>query len=163
MIDTLLESLDVTIKHGASAAATHAMPNSVNIKPLLGRFFAAANPVSDCGIKNFGASASDGAKARFAEKLERFWDRHLEDSLSAMANFNRSKGFDVEIGIGRAQSAQQIEIPLFLQGRMQTADDRQLRSPQRKCFCDNLNDLAHGLLGRMGLPFFGGNRAILPR
>src|SRR5947199_9734513 len=125
MIDTLLESLDVTIKHGASAAATHAMPNSVNIKPLLGRFFAAANPVSDCGIKNFGASASDGAKARFAEKLERFWDRHLEDSLREMANFNRRKRIDGEIGIDRAKSAQQIEIPRFLQGRLQAAGHRQ--------------------------------------
>src|SRR5260370_5533554 len=152
MMDGRAESRDVTLKQGASAAATHAMPNSVTIKPLLGRFFAAANPVSHCGIKNFGASTSDGAEAGFAEKLERFWDRHLEDSLSEMANFNRSKSFDVEIGIERAQSAQQIEIPLFLQGRLQTADHMHFRNPQRKRFCDNLNHLANGMLERMRIP-----------
>src|SRR5260370_7558579 len=163
MIDTLLEMLDVTIKHGASDAATHAMPNSVNIKPLLGRFFAATTPVSHCGLKNFGASTSDGAKAGFAEKLERFWDRHLEDSLSEMANFNRSEGFDVEIGIERAQSAQQIEIPLFLQGRMQTADHMHFRNPHRNRFCDNLNDLANRTLERIVIPFFASYGAKLTR
>ena len=37
------------------------------------------------------------------------------------------------------------------------------RNPQRKRFCDNLNDLANGMLERMGIPFFGGKGAILTR
>ena len=104
MIDALLERFDMAVKHGASAAAAHAMPGPMNIEPFLSRLFAATNPVPHRSIKNFRATASDGTQAALTEKLECLRDRHLEDSLSEMTNFNRSKGFDVQIRIESAQS-----------------------------------------------------------
>jgi hypothetical protein len=57
MIDALFKRFNVTVKHGASAAAAHPMPGPMNIEPFLGGFFAAANAVPHVRIKDFGATA----------------------------------------------------------------------------------------------------------
>ena len=108
MIDALLKCFDVTVQHRARAASAHAMPSPVNIEPFLGGLFAAADLVAYIGVKNFGAAAGDRAEAVLAKKLERLSNRHLEDALRKMANFNRRESFDVEIRIESAQSAQKI-------------------------------------------------------
>src|SRR5438270_13608744 len=53
MIDPLLERLDVSIKHRASAAATQPMPNAMDIKPLGGGLLAAADFVALIGVEHF--------------------------------------------------------------------------------------------------------------
>src|ERR1043166_7205742 len=93
MIDALFESLDMTVKHRAGAAAAHFVPGAMNIEPFLGRFFAAANPVPHFGIENFRAAASDGTETVFSQKPQCVGDRHLEDPLCEVANFNRGECF----------------------------------------------------------------------
>src|SRR5438034_1664193 len=131
MIDTLLERFDVAVEHGAGAAAPHPMPNPMDIEPFLGGFFAAANPIPHLGIKNFGAATGNGTKSVRAQKLERLRDRHLENSLSKMANFNGGKGFDVQIAIESAQSSQEFQVPLLFQRRVQTADHMDFGNSKR--------------------------------
>ena len=80
-----------------------------------------------------------------------------------MANFDRRKGFNVQIRIESAQSAQQIEIPLLFQGRMQTPDHVHFSNSKRQRFRHRLNNLAGGMLEGMSVPFFGGKRAKLTR
>ena len=59
MIDAVCKGFDMSVKHGASAAATHSMPGSVNVEPFLGRFFPPANLVTHNRIENFRAAARD--------------------------------------------------------------------------------------------------------
>ena len=122
MIDPLLKRFDVAVEHGTGAAAAHPMPNPMDIEPFFGGFLAAANLFPHFGIKNFGAAAGNGTQPGIAQNCERLWDRHLENSLSEMANFNGGKGLDVKIRIERAQTSQELQVPLFFQGWMQTAD-----------------------------------------
>ena len=59
MIDPLGQRFDVSVKHGACAAAAHSMPRPMDIEPLLGSFFPAANLVPHSWIENFRAAARD--------------------------------------------------------------------------------------------------------
>src|SRR5436190_23080730 len=114
MIDALFERLNVPVKHRTGAAAAHLMPDAMHLEPFLGRFFAPANFVAHSSVKDFRAAASDGTEAALAQKLERIGDRHLEDSLGEMANFDRSECFNMKFWIERSQSTEQIEILIFL-------------------------------------------------
>src|SRR2546423_13538193 len=161
MIDALLECFNVAVKHRASAAAAHSMPGAMNIQPFLGGFFAATNPIAHASVENFRAATGDRAQTVFAQKLKRFWDRHLEDALREMSNLDCRESFDVRIGIESAQSTKQLEVPFFFQGGMQTADHVYLRDPEWERFRHGLNDLAGCVLKGMGIAFFGGERAKL--
>ena len=59
MIDALSKCFDVSVEHRARAAAAHSMPRPVDVEPFLGSFFPAANLISDNGIENLRAAASD--------------------------------------------------------------------------------------------------------
>ena len=59
MIDALLERFDMSVEHGARAAAAHLMPRPVDVEPFLSSFFPAANLVPHNGIENFRATACD--------------------------------------------------------------------------------------------------------
>src|ERR1051326_133582 len=105
----------MTEKHCARAAAAHFVPGAMNVEPLVGRFFTAANLVPHFGIENLRAAAGDGTETVFPQKLQGIEDRHLEDPLCEMPDFDRGECFDVQIRIESAQAVEQIEIPLFLQ------------------------------------------------
>src|SRR5437764_8045778 len=163
MVDTLFESFNVTVKHGASAATTHSVPGPMNIEPFVGGFFATANTVSHFRIKDFCAATGNGTQSGSAKKLERFRDRHFENPLSEMAHFNRSKSFDVQIRIESAQSAQEIEVPVLFQGWVQAADHMDFSNSKRQRFRHSLNYLAGYMLERVSVPFLGRKRAKLTR
>src|ERR1700730_4178026 len=59
MVDALLESFDVAVEHRARAAATQSVPNSMNVEPFFGGFFAATNPIPHFSIKDLRATAGD--------------------------------------------------------------------------------------------------------
>jgi len=59
MIDALSKCFDVSVEHRARAAAAHSMPRPVDVEPLLGSFFPAANLVPHNGIENLRAAARD--------------------------------------------------------------------------------------------------------
>ena len=59
MVDAMSKRFDMSVEHGASAAAAHTMPGSVDVEPLLGRFFSPANLIADNRIENFCAAARD--------------------------------------------------------------------------------------------------------
>src|SRR3989442_537492 len=84
--------------------SAHAMPCPMNIEPFFGCFFAAADFVPHIRVENFGAPTGDRAETVFAQKLEHFRNRDLEDSLREMANLNCSKRLNVEIGIESTQT-----------------------------------------------------------
>src|SRR5437016_12875535 len=106
MIGSLSKRFDVSIKHRASATAAHSMPNSVNIQPFRGRFFAPADLVAHVCIENFRASASNRPQAGFTKKFKRFWNRHSEDALREVTNLNGGERLDMQIRIKGAQAPQ---------------------------------------------------------
>src|SRR5216117_3336264 len=108
MIDAMGERLDVSVEHGARAAATHSVPGSMDVEPFGGGFFAAADCVAHDGIEDFRATAGNRAEPCFTQNFKRVTDRHAENPLSKMANLDGSKSFDVKIGIERAQIAQKL-------------------------------------------------------
>ena len=59
MIDTLLQRLHMTIKHGRRAAPAHPVPDAMDLKPLLRAFFPAANFIAHLRIEDLGTAASE--------------------------------------------------------------------------------------------------------
>jgi len=57
MIDAVGESFDMSVEHGASAATAHAVPGAMDIGPLGGSFFSAADLIPHDRIENFRAAA----------------------------------------------------------------------------------------------------------
>src|SRR6202166_3923699 len=104
---------DVTVEHGAGAAAAHLMPHAMHIEPFGGGFFAATNLIAHNRIENFGAAPGDRVEASFAQSLQRVADRHAKDSLRQMTNLDGGKCLDVKLRIKCAQTTQKIEIPFF--------------------------------------------------
>src|SRR5215467_13556446 len=140
MIDALSERLDVTIEHRAGAAATHLMPDAMDIEPFGSCFFAATDLVAHNGIENLGAAAGDRAKTGFAQSLQGIADRHAKDPLSKMPHLNRGESFDMKTGIKGVQPTQKIEIPLFFQRRMQAADHMDFGNPKGQRFPDSADN-----------------------
>src|SRR5437868_3061679 len=68
VIDSLFECLDMSIKHGASAATAHLVPDPMNVEPLLRAFFAAANLIPYLRVKDFGAAPGKGAEPGITQK-----------------------------------------------------------------------------------------------
>ena len=59
MIDPLGQRFNVSVEHGARAAASHSMPRPMDVEPFLGSFFPPADLVPHNGIKNFRAAPRD--------------------------------------------------------------------------------------------------------
>src|SRR5438034_8825300 len=104
MIDALSDCLDMAVEHGASAAAAHLVPGTMDIQPFGGSLFAAADLVAHDRIENLRAAAGDGAEARFAQGLQRVADRHAKDPLRKLPHLDRGEGFDVDISVERAKT-----------------------------------------------------------
>ena len=116
MIDAVLESFDMTVEHRAGAAASHVVPNAVDIEPFLGALLAPAEFVAHPGIENLGAAAGERSQAGVAQNFKRLRDGELEDALREMANFDRRECFDGDVRIESAQTVQQLQVPLLVQG-----------------------------------------------
>src|ERR1700757_1799602 len=109
MIDALSERLDVTIEHRASAAATHLMPDAMDIEPFGSCFFATTDLVAHDRIENFGAATGDRVETGFAQSRQRIAHRHAKDPLSKMPHLDRGESFDMKIAIKCAQTTQKIQ------------------------------------------------------
>src|SRR6266446_2589818 len=66
MIDAVGESFDMSVEHRASAATAHAVPGAMDIGPLGGSFFSAADLIPHDRIENFRAAAGDRTQAVLA-------------------------------------------------------------------------------------------------
>ena len=93
---------DLPVKHRACAAAAHRMPGAMDVEPFGGGFLAAANLVAHDGVENLGATPCDRTKPGFAQNFQRIANRHLEDSLGQMADFDRCKCLYMQLRIERA-------------------------------------------------------------
>jgi hypothetical protein len=78
-----------------------------------------------------------------------------------MADFDRSKCLYMKLRIERAQSFQEIEVPLFLQRGMQSANHVYLGDAQRERIRDRLDDFVNCVFERVRVAFPGGKRAEL--
>ena len=86
----------------------------MNVEPFRGDFFAAADFIADNRIENLRAAARDRAEPGCAQNFQCVTDRHPENSLRQMADFDRGKSLDMKFGIKSAQSLQKFQIPFFL-------------------------------------------------
>src|SRR5262245_49239349 len=159
MVDALFECLDVAVKHRAGTPAAHSVPNTMNVEPFLGGFFAATDFVAHFRIENFGAATGDGAESVFTQKRKCLGNRNLKDSLRQMAHFNGGESFNVEGRVESAQSAQQVEIPFSLQGGMQTTDHVHFGNSQGQGLGHSLNNLGGSVLESVCVAFLGSKGA----
>src|SRR5689334_7379003 len=111
------------------------MPRPMNVKPFGSGFFSVADFIADRRIENLRAAPSDRAEANRAQSFQCVTDRHPENSLRQMAGFDRSKGLNVKVRIEGTQSLQKLQIPLFLQRRMQSSHHVHLCDSEVKSTC----------------------------
>ena len=140
MIDPVFERLDMAVEHRASAAASHSVPGSMDIKPFLRRFLAATNLITHRGIENLGAAAGDRTETSLTQKLQSIANRHAKNPSREVPDFDGGESFDMQIGIERAKAAHESEIPIFLQSRMQAADHVYFSNAEAERFCHRVND-----------------------
>ena len=163
MIHPLSKRFDVAIEHRARAAAAHSVPGAMDINPFSGSFFPAADLIAHNGIENFGATTSDRTKTGFAQSFQCFADRHAKDSLRQMTNLDRGERLNMKLGVERAQPAQKIQVPLFLQGRMQSSYHVHLGDSKRKRVIHGGNDFVNRIFEGVFIALFGSKGTELAR
>ena len=102
MISPMRKRFDLSVKHRACAAAAHRMPGAMHVEPFRGGFLAAANLIAHDRVENLGATPGDRTKPGFAQNFQRIANRHLEDSLGQMADFDRGECLYMQLRIERA-------------------------------------------------------------
>src|SRR5437762_5399641 len=85
----------------------------------------------------------------------------MKDPPREVAHLDGGKRFDVKIGIERTQAAQEVQIPILLQRRMQAADHVDFRNSQGKRFRDSPDNLVTRIFKSMGVALLGGESAEL--
>ena len=161
VISPLNKRFDVSVKHRACAAAAHRMPGAMHVEPFSRGFLTATDLVAHDRIEDLGTTTGDRTKPGFAQKFQRISNRHLENSLGQVASFDGSKCFYMQLRIKRAQSFQQLDIPIFFQTRMQSADHVHLGDAQGERIGHGLNNFVNRVFECVGVAFFGGKRAEL--
>src|SRR5260370_8692037 len=76
-----------------------------------------------------------------------------------MTNLDGGKSFDVKIGIEGAQLAQKLEIPIFLQGRVQPADHVHLRDSKAERFSHHADNFVNRVFKSLCIALLGGEIA----
>ena len=102
MISPMRKRFDLSVKHRACAAAAHRMPGAMDVEPFGGGFLAVADLIAHDRVENLGATAGDRTKSGFAQNFQRVANRHLEDSLGQMADFDRGECLYMQLWIERA-------------------------------------------------------------
>ena len=133
----------------------------MDIEPFGGGFLAPADLVAHNRIEDLGATSGDRAKPGFTQSFQRVANRHFENSLSQMPNLDRGKCLDVQVRIERAQPPQEVQIPIFLQRRMQTAYHMHLGDTQGKRVPHSTHDFVSSIFERVRVAFPGCKRAEL--
>src|SRR5437867_11104777 len=78
-----------------------------------------------------------------------------------MTNRNGGESVDVKIGIESAQLTQELEIPIFLQGRVQPADHVHLRDPKAERFSHHADNFVDRVFKGVRIALLGGESAKL--
>src|ERR1700722_12718559 len=118
----MFECLDVAVKHRGSTPSTHLVPGAMNVDPFSCSLFTPANLISHDRVENLSSAAGDRAEAIVPEKFKHFTHRQAKDSLRKVSNFNRRKCLNMKFWIKRAQTLQELKIPLSFQARMQSTN-----------------------------------------
>src|SRR6266851_9922751 len=155
----MCQRFDVSVKHRAGAAAAHGVPNAMDIEPFGGGLLALANLIPHGWIENLGATSSDRTKSGCPQSFQRIANRHLKDSLSQVANLDRGKCLDVQLLVEGAESPQEIEIPIFLQGGMQAAYHVHFGDAQWKRVRHSAHDFLSSIFKRVRVALPGCKRA----
>ena len=95
MIDTVIERLNMSVKHCTCAPATHFVPSAVSVEPFFGSFFATADLVAHDRVENFRAATGHRTETSIAQSLKRIPDGHAENSLRQVSNLDGGKGLDM--------------------------------------------------------------------
>src|SRR4029453_4272191 len=91
MVSPMSERFDMSVKHRACAAAAQRMPRGIHLEPFRGGFLASADLVAHDRIENLGTTPGDRTKSGFAQNFKCIANRHLEDSLGQMSDFDGSE------------------------------------------------------------------------
>ena len=133
----------------------------MDVEPFGGSFFAAAYLIANSSIENLRATAGDGAQPNRAQIFQCIADRHPKNSLSQMADFDRSKSLDVKFWIESTQSLQKFQVPFLLKRRVQSTYHVHLRNSEGKRVSYDLRNFVDRIFKRVRIAFFGGKGAEL--
>jgi hypothetical protein len=161
MIDSLLDRFDMTEQHRAGAAPPHLVPNPMNLFPFFGSLLAAANFVTDQGIKNLGATPGQGIEAGAAQYMKRRFQGKFKDALGKMSHFDSGKRLDVHARVKFAKPSKQFEIPFARQRRMKATHHVNLCDSISKCAPRRVDDIRNRHFERMGITLSGAKGAKL--
>ena len=81
-----------------------------------------ADLVADFGVEDFRAATGEAAKAGVDHVLQDFADGFLGEAAEPI-DFDGRPGFEMELGIGLVQDADDVDVPIVVTLVMQAADD----------------------------------------
>src|ERR1700730_14228040 len=108
------------------------MPNPVDFFPFFCSFLAAADFITDLGIKNFGATSCQRIKAGVAQRLKGCFQGKFKDALGEMPYLDGRKRLDMHARIEFAKPSQQYEVPFTWKRRVETTHHVHLRNSMRQ-------------------------------
>jgi hypothetical protein len=160
VIDSIGEGLDVSVEHGAGAAAAKAMPGAVDIEVFGGGFLAAGDGASDLGGEDFGAAAGEGIETGVTKGLEGLGDGVFGEP-GEVEDFDGGEALQLQSRVEGFEGAEEIEVIGEGQGRMETADDMQFGDAEGEGFAGFGQHLVEGQLEAVGVAFLAGEGAEL--
>src|SRR5580658_9603026 len=140
MVDALFFGLHVPVKHGGVGTKASFVGFLRGTQPHLAAGFVVADDFSHARMKYFRASAGAGVDSRFLHFVQDFFYGQLGDAREVM-NFNHREGLNMHTGAALFEAADQFEVMIEGQIRMQAADDVKLRGPFANALFRALVDL----------------------
>ena len=160
MVDAVRQRLDMSVKHGASAAPAHLVPGAMDVQIFFGRFFSLGDLRADFLAKDLRAAAGERFQAGFAQGQQSV-AHALFCQPAEVQNFNGGEAFELQPGIQRFERAQHIRVVTERKRWMQSADNVQFRDAQFRGLLRFFHDFFDAVLNAVRVALFAGKGAEL--
>ena len=122
VVDAVVRLFDVAVEHRAVRAEAEFVGRAMDFEPAAGVGFVFADLVADFGVEDFRAAAGQAAEAGVDHVFEDLADRLLGEAAEPI-DLDGRPGFEVQLGVGFVQEADDVEVPVVLALMVQAADD----------------------------------------
>ena len=133
VVDAVVGLFDVAVEHRAVGAEAELVGGAVDFEPAAGVGFVFADLVADFGMEDFRPAAGQAAEAGLDHVFEDVADVFVGEAAEPV-DFDGRPGFEVQLGIGLVQDADDVEVPVVFSLVVEAADDVHLGAAVVDCF-----------------------------
>ena len=137
VLDTFCEGFGVSEHHRCRADATHFMPDSHDIEPIVGHHFAAGDCRADSVDEDFGSSPWNASESSLLEPCEYRFDREFVD-FGKVVQFRGAKAVDIDVGESGFDIPEELLVPLEFEVGVQSTLHEDLVAAEIDGFLDLL-------------------------